>query len=407
MTYVASRAGDHLPRVVHDADSHLMEPPEWLVDHADPAIREQLRPLTLGGMATLAAGLIESRRADPIAADRYAGREAALFSEKNWSAFGAFDPDERRVALDHLGFSTQLVFSTFSHRALLKHPLAEPQISFGSDVHYGTVRAHNRGITEFCAGDPRLLPVCWVSLHEPDRALEELDFALEAGAAAIEIPSYAVEPISLTHVDLLPFYARLEEARVPFLFHIGGGGKLVAPPFENNGRTYENRFYDGEPAQPLLIFMGMPQPVEMALAALIFDGVFERFPGLRCGVIENGATWMPTLLERLDLALNAFGRTEEFHGLSMLPSEYVRRHVKAAPFAYENLGALVERTGAELYLFSTDFPHDEGSLDPIAEFQAKAPELTERERELFYRGNFEELMGRAFAPRARAGEPSG
>ena len=29
-------------RRVHDADAHIMEPPNWLRDHADPDIRDRL-----------------------------------------------------------------------------------------------------------------------------------------------------------------------------------------------------------------------------------------------------------------------------------------------------------------------------------------------------------------------------
>ena len=35
--------------VVHDADAHIMEPPNWLRDHADPAIRERIAPLRYPG----------------------------------------------------------------------------------------------------------------------------------------------------------------------------------------------------------------------------------------------------------------------------------------------------------------------------------------------------------------------
>ena len=31
--------------VVHDADAHIMELPNWLRDHADPDIRERVKPL--------------------------------------------------------------------------------------------------------------------------------------------------------------------------------------------------------------------------------------------------------------------------------------------------------------------------------------------------------------------------
>ena len=34
-------------RTVHDADSHVMETPDWLVAWADPGVRERMKPLFL------------------------------------------------------------------------------------------------------------------------------------------------------------------------------------------------------------------------------------------------------------------------------------------------------------------------------------------------------------------------
>ena len=52
-------------RQICDADSHLMELPDWLTDYADPDIRDRIRPLELGGAGTLAKEAVEPRRGSP------------------------------------------------------------------------------------------------------------------------------------------------------------------------------------------------------------------------------------------------------------------------------------------------------------------------------------------------------
>jgi hypothetical protein len=36
-------------RTFYDADSHVMELPEWLPSYADPAFRDRIRPYSIGG----------------------------------------------------------------------------------------------------------------------------------------------------------------------------------------------------------------------------------------------------------------------------------------------------------------------------------------------------------------------
>src|SRR4051794_2465295 len=101
-------------RTYYDADSHLMELSDWLATYADPDVRDNLRPLYLGGAGQLAeaAGAGADQRRG--AADPGPRLEANLMKPKGWSALGAFDPAERSRALDLLGFDRQLVFSTFA-----------------------------------------------------------------------------------------------------------------------------------------------------------------------------------------------------------------------------------------------------------------------------------------------------
>ena len=35
-------------RVIHDADAHLLEPPDLFTEHADPEVRDRIAELTVG-----------------------------------------------------------------------------------------------------------------------------------------------------------------------------------------------------------------------------------------------------------------------------------------------------------------------------------------------------------------------
>ena len=78
--------------------------------------------------------------------------------------------------------------------------------------------------------------------------------------------------------------------------------------------------------------------------------------------------------------------------LSMAPSDFIRRAVRFTPFAREDAGLIIREGGPELYMFSSDFPHPEGTHDPIERFEASLGEVSEEVKDRFYRGNFEYMM---------------
>jgi hypothetical protein len=141
-------------------------------------------------------------------------------------------------------------------------------------------------------------------------------------------------------------------------------------------------------------YVVLPHSAEMFLAALVYDGLFDRLPELRGGVIEYGAYWVPGFLRQMDMGARSFGRTDPYlQALSGKPSEIIRRHMKFTPFPGEDAGYLIRDSGADLYMFSSDYPHPEGTNDPIGRFERTFGELTEADRELFYSKNFEQMVG--------------
>jgi predicted TIM-barrel fold metal-dependent hydrolase len=216
------------------------------------------------------------------------------------------------------------------------------------------------------------------------------------GAAALLVPSRCPRGHSPSHIGLFPVWAQAQEAGVPVVFHVGGGGQLLSPDYFANGLPPEKDFHGGEENFRSVDYMAIPFPPMQTIATLILDGILERFPRLMIGVIEQGASWLPGWMRQLDSALDAFGRHEQrLQRLSLKPSEYVRRQLRVTPYPTEDVGWIVENAGEEVCLFSSDYPHVEGGRNPLKRFEASTAGLGPRAVQRFYCDNFVELMGAA------------
>jgi predicted TIM-barrel fold metal-dependent hydrolase len=107
--------------------------------------------------------------------------------------------------------------------------------------------------------------------------------------------------------------------------------------------------------------VGHSQCQQTALASLVLEGVFERFPKLNMVMVEAGFGWAPSLAWRLD---KVFSRLHgEVPHLKRKPSEYIRDHIwwttqpMEDPERREHLFQLIEWIGWDKLLFATDYPH--------------------------------------------------
>jgi len=377
-------------QIIHDADSHLMELPNCLDDYIEARFKPAYHALdkVRGGALPSWATECSRQHEDP---DFRAGAADNILLRKNQQALGAFLPADRPRAVDLLGFASQLVFTTFC--------LGNFGLDQGSDMDlcYAAASAHNRMMTDFCSVDRRLLATCYVPLADIERAPAAAREAIALGAKALLIPSRCPGGHSPSHVGFDPVWAMAREAGLPILFHVGGERKLEPAYFEN-GMPRVKDFHGGEENFTSVSFMAIPDAVMQTLAAMIIDGVMDRFPRLKFGAIELGASWVPSWMRFMDSAHQAFYKNEErLHKLSAPPSEIVKRQVRVTPYPHEDAGWIIANSGDQICLFSSDFPHVEGGRNPLKRFNDSLVGRSRGEIDGFYRENFIDLMGEGLA----------
>lgn len=373
-------------RTYHDADSHLMETHDWLTPYADPHVRARILPPYFGAAGRMVEALGKKRDAEHWAAVKI---EDNLMNLKGWDALGATDSTERTRALDMLGFHRQLVFPSV---ALSQFWGLFGQRHRDPELLYGGARALNRAMADFCAHDKRLLPVGFVPLDVPALAEKEIEEAIRLGCSGIWIPATPPGDKSPTHPDFNGVWARFQDANVPFLLHVGADPRDVPVAYVNNGRPTTDFLGGGESIRAK-DYLVLHTASEIFLGAMVLDGIFEQFPKLRGGCIEEGAMWVVSWLKRLDIAQETFVRTEPTLALPMRASEYVHRQLRFTPHPTEPVGWMIEQAGDDLFMFSSDYPHIEGGRHPLKRFETAMPTIGEAAKERFYAQNFTELVG--------------
>ena len=378
-------------RTFFDADSHIMELPDFLTAYADRDVADKLPSFRFEAAGALAQHVQTYADTGRPAAEAQHLRglgDALIHGPKGYAALGAFDGAERGDALDRLGFAKQLVFSSLCTDLLFGERVP-------ADVAYGGSRAHNRAMAEFCADD-RLVGVGLLPIDDVERSLAELDYAVSLGLGALWIPHRLANGRSPGHTDLDPLWAGFVEHGIPFLLHVGGAPLKVAPGWLDNGRPIPDDWLGGGENIRSKDMLGLHHLPEQFLSTLVLDGVLERFPDLRGGVIELGAGWVPAMLARLDLVAGIWSRSEPLlKELQRPPSRQIIDQIRFTPYVFEDVGALIAASDPRLYMFSSDYPHPEGGRDPLGRFSRSLRGHATATLDRFYTRNFADLLGMA------------
>ena len=377
---------------IYDADTHMMEHPNWIYDFASEDIKEHLEPIVEGDKEVFeridqAITNFENRQSSSAALEQ-AKKDFMTWNHKGWEGLGAFNAEERKLANDLLGFKAHIVFPTSAFDQVLA---AKEQ-----KIILGGVEALNKGMATFCSVDKRMHGAAYIPFaYGEDIALKFLKQAIKDSFSVIMIDTIApLGAKASTHPDFDKVWREIEANDIAITLHVGADNSWDPVPlsFYNNGGSVPAH-KEGDAPRDALAYMGISYCAELFLASMIFDGIFKRFPDLRVGVVELGASWIISWMKHLDQSFRAFRRLQDLSQVELLPSEYVQKHIKVTAFPGEDIGWLLNNGAADLMMFASDYPHHEGTDDPIKRFEQTMSDVSEENKTKFYSENFKKLLG--------------
>jgi predicted TIM-barrel fold metal-dependent hydrolase len=374
---------------VIDVDQHLYEPRDLWLEHIDPGAREEALSIEDDelGYSWLSW---RGRRLD-VADVQFPGDTKAIGSHRECRREGEpseydydetlpahyWEPGARVAHLDRMRVDEAVLFPNFGL-------LWERRLSESLSALTANMAAWNRWCASVVAdGRRRLHPVAHLTLRDP--AWLEVQLR-ELSAAGVRLGMIAPAPVDgrpLSDPAHDRLWSAFVETGVTPVFHVADQPRVIDEAF----------FTDPDDSFVSVlesVFIWVPPAV--AVTDLIVNGVLERHPDLRIGIVELSAIWVPQYLLMLD---GGFDFTSRLNGrslaeLSLRPSEYFQRQVRVASFSYEEPGRLMRKSG-DLFMFCSDFPHSEGTGTPVDDY-ARAGCSPDETSGLFA-GNAQFLLG--------------
>ena len=356
---------------VVDADGHVLEPADTWLKYLEPTYRDRAiriardehgyevllidgQPLkTLRGQLGALGGI-------EMDTERLLTRGRMTYAEG--SPPGAYDPVERLRVMDGEGIDQVLLYPTIGI-------CWEGHVTEGALASAYT-RAYNRWLTEFCRADPkRLYPVAHISLLDPEGAVEETIRARRDGCVGIFLsPDLAAR--GGRHFDdpvFARFWETAQDLEMPIAFHV-----IV------RDRQWFRQWLRKDPSDALFGIAFLAIDVMAAFTQMMASGMFERYPRLKCAVLEAGSNWIAAWLDRLDHKYRVMAHQTP---IRMEPSRYFYRQCLISADPDESVTAqMVEHIGADYFIWASDYPHIDASMGVVPELRARLAPLPEESR---------------------------
>jgi uncharacterized protein len=326
---------DDSARRLVDADGHVFEETAGLIRHLPAPYRDDYQSNPLVPEIFLFPPL-DHVHTMPVRVDVLEKRTDLDFGPEEWLQF-----------LEDVGIERTVLYPT---RGLAIGQMRDP------DFAVALCRAYNEWLAERYVQHPcgKFAGVALLPMLTPDRAAAELRHAIEdLGLTAGMIPANGL-PRHLGAREYWPVYEEAERLGCGLAFH---------------GGTHSGLGFDDMNVYAPIHALGHPAGLLITLGGLVFNNVYERFPGLRTAYLEGGSAWVLLALERFAESGKAFRSYNASGELLDLPAgqgvdEYILELLRAGRIVVgceggeHEIAYVCERVGRAPFMYSSDFPHE-------------------------------------------------
>jgi aminocarboxymuconate-semialdehyde decarboxylase len=212
------------------------------------------------------------------------------------------------------------------------------------------VRMQNEKIAELVKAHPdRFVGFGNISLQQPDLAVQQLEYAVKQLDMRGFIVGANVNGTELANPKLDPFWKKVEELQTVVMIHPQG--------FDDIGKRLDG-------AGALGNNIGFLLDTTIALSHLIFEGVLDRFPGVKI-IGAHGGGFLAADIGRFD---NCNTLQAPCQRMKRKPSEYLRGpqlYFDSLVYSPQNLRNVVTAAGASQVVIGTDFGFPIASTTPV------------------------------------------
>ena len=257
---------------------------------------------------------------------------------------GEFDATVRIRELDADGIAGEVIFPQM---APFGAGLMQYRFPVTPEQSFVGCQAYNRWLADLCRANPqRHAGVALIDVEDIDASVREIRAAREMGLwGGVLLPTSTGAHPFYHHPRYEPIWAVCEELDMPLQSHSGWSPD-----------------YGDVPSATAMFISEVDMFAQRPFTALLWSGVFERYPRIRYMLTETGVGWVVEKLRVLEFkAANPMFRHFR-KGLSLSPSEYFARNCfVGASFMPEHEGRFRHQIGVDRLMWGSDYPHLEGT----------------------------------------------